>query len=201
MTVNNGSPGLPDPLRDRTPHGGLSECSWRSGALGVARKVDRHNWRACMVENGRKQLQLHAFHDACSWLLFAGMSDAKFAPRPATAFRRLSQRDDVLSCSQKRRLRAERPEHCRFISPAYPVGRRGAFGCLRHMSRIVCWAAGRSGTRILVLTGPDRVLLLVPARAVSCPAQQQQQPRSPVRAQLHVMQYSGFAIHTLPVMS
>lgn len=77
MTVNNGSPGLPDPLRDRTPHGGLSECSWRSGALGVARKVDRHNWRACMVENGRKQLQLHAFHDACSWLLFAGMSDAK----------------------------------------------------------------------------------------------------------------------------
>ena len=121
--------------------------------------------------------------------------------RPATAFRRLSQQDDLLPCSQKRRLRAERPEHCRFISSAYPVGRRGAFGCLRHISRIVCWAAGRSGTRILVLTGPDRVLLLVPARAVSCPAQQQQQPRSPVRAQLHVMQYSGFAIHTLPVMS
>jgi hypothetical protein len=39
---------------------------------------------------------------------------------------------------KKRRLRAERPQHCRLISPAYPVGRRGAFSRLRHMSRIFC---------------------------------------------------------------
>jgi hypothetical protein len=35
-----------------------------------------HNWHACMVvENGRKQVQLHAAHPACSWLHFAGMSN------------------------------------------------------------------------------------------------------------------------------
>ena len=70
--------------------------------------------------------------------LFTGMSDVKCPSRPATAFRRLLQRDNVLPCPQKRRLRAERPQHCRVISPAYPVGRRGAFGRLRHMSRIIC---------------------------------------------------------------
>lgn len=120
--------------------GGLVPLVWLERQIARCERVaivGVHAWSR-MVENGRKQLQLHASHDACSWLLFAGMSDFKCPSRPVTAFRRLLQRDDVLPCPQKRRLRAERPQHCRVISPAYPVGRRGAFGRLRHMSRIIC---------------------------------------------------------------
>lgn len=114
--------------------GGVVPSVWLERQIARCEGVAMIGMHACsrMAEN-RSSSTLHTMPAPCLFLPACQMPS-----RCATAIRRLSQRDDVLPCSQKRRLRAERPHHCRVISPAYPVGRRGALGRLRHMSRILC---------------------------------------------------------------
>jgi hypothetical protein len=91
----------------------------------------------------------------------------------------------------------EAKSHCRVISPAYPVGRRGAFGCLRHMSRILCLAQADLEPASWSSLVRTVYAVRVPARARFL-TQQQQQPSA--HAQLHVMHYALLR-HTPAVMS